>query len=96
MYQHTLEASDVNLWIPKLIYRNNKNNDNTMSDIKHSNLMISRKGNFTRRDLDVLEETEVFRGKENPIHMTQSYTKEFKCEYNFQVFPFDNQVRNII
>ena len=81
------------LWVPKLIYRNNKDNDNTRSELMNSNIMIIRKGNFTRSNLDVVDETEIFSGLENPIRMVQSYTKEFKCQYNLLVFPFDTQVR---
>ena len=92
-YQNTLETSDMLLWVPKLIYRNNKDNDNTRSELMNSNIMIIRMGNFTRSNLDVVDETEIFSGLENPIRMVQTYTKEFKCQYNLLVFPFDTQVR---
>ena len=89
---NTLETSDISLWIPKLIYRNNKDNDDTRSGLIKSNIMIVRKGSYTRSDLDTLDEIEIFKGEENPLIMIQSYTKQLKCNYNLQVFPFDTQV----
>ena len=94
MIQNILEATDLHrLWIPKLIYRNNKDNDDTRSMLKKSTLMIDRKGNFSRSCLDSLDEIEIFKGEENPLILMQSYTKEFKCKYTLQAFPFDTQVR---
>ena len=91
--QNTLEKEDVSqIWIPKLIYRNNRDNDHTRSALAESTLFIKRDGNFTRTGLDVIDETEVFKGEENPIEMTQSYTKNFQCNYQLQHFPFDTQV----
>ena len=95
MTQNTLDPSEIGLWIPKLIYRNNRDNDDTRSELMKSNIMIVRKGNFTRSGLDVMDEIEIFKGEENPIIMIQSYTRQFKCVYNLQVFPFDTQVRII-
>ena len=88
-----MEDKDVNkIWIPKLIYRNNRDNDRTRSELAESSILIRRDGNFTRTGLDIIDETEVFIGKENPIEMTQSYTKDFQCNYQLQHFPFDTQV----
>ena len=85
--------SSLMLWTPKLIFENNKDNDDTRSEFKTSRMMINRKGNFTRSSIEVVNEIELFKGKENPIIMIQSYTKEFRCKYNLEVFPFDTQVR---
>ena len=91
--QNTLEKNDIDrLWIPNLIYRNNKDNDDTRSGLERSKLKITRKGPFSRSGLDVLDEMEIFKGEQNPIIMHQSYTKSFKCKYNLRVFPFDTQV----
>ena len=80
------------MWIPKLIYRNNRDNDHTRSALAESTIFVRRDGDFTRTGLDVIDETEVFKGEENPIEMTQSYTKDFQCNYQLQYFPFDTQV----
>ena len=57
-------------------------------------MFVLRKGNFTRSGLDNVDEIEVFKGSENPIMMRQSYTKDFKCRYQLQRFPFDTQVNS--
>ena len=92
--QNTIGVSTgtQDLWIPNLIYRNNKDNDDTRSEVKKSKFLIERRGNFTRSGLEVLDEIEIFTGKDNPIIMLQSYTKEFRCTFNLRVFPFDTQV----
>ena len=94
MSQNTLEEYEIeSLWVPKLVYRNNKDNFDTRSALKNSKLKINRKGNFSRSTLRVVDEIEIFEGKENPIILIQSYTKTFKCIYNLIAFPFDTQVR---
>ena len=91
--QNTLEPKDIErLWIPNLIYRNNKDNDGTRSEWKKSSFMVERQGKFTGSSLNVIDEIEIFKGNENKIIMIQSFTKEFKCKYNLKVFPFYTQV----
>ena len=91
--QNTLDSTHVHkLWTPKLIYRNNKDNFNTRKALEEASLKIKRNGSFSRSELDVVEEIEIFKGSENPIIMIQSYTKGFKCTYNLRAFPFDTQV----
>ena len=94
--QNTLENDDVKtIWIPKLIYENNKDNSNTHSEMHKSSIVVRREGNLTRSGLYDVDETEVFKGNENPIEMIQSYTKDFKCQFDLNFFPFDTQVRNV-
>ena len=91
--QNTLEAENVDkLWIPDLVYINNKENDGTLKELSMSHLKIIRNGNFTRSSTDEVDEIEIFKGSENPIIMVQSYTKTFKCRYELRAFPFDTQV----
>ena len=91
--QNTLVLVNVKrLWIPNVIYRNNKDNDDTVSALEKSKFKIGRLGNFSRSDLGTLDEIEIFEGKDNPISMIQSYTKPFKCNYDLRYFPFDTQV----
>ena len=91
--QNTLVDADISrLWIPNIVYRNNKDNDDTLTALEKSRLKIKRMGNFSRSSLDILDEVEIFQGSENPISMTQSYTKPFKCKYELRYFPFDTQV----
>lgn len=91
--QNTLDEKDVNnLWIPNIVYQNNKDNDNTKTALDRSDLKILRQGEFARSGLNVADEIEVFEGSENPIQLAQSLTKEFKCSYELVFFPFDTQV----
>ena len=46
----------------------------------------------------MLDETYLFKGDENSLIMTQSYTHKFQCDYQLERYPFDTQVsktRNI-
>ena len=91
--QNALEQEKIDqIWIPKLIYRNNRDNYHTRFAVSESSIFIRREGNFTRSDLSYIDETEVFKGKENTIEMTQTHTKDFQCQYQLQHFPFDTQV----
>ena len=88
---NTLNKDEASkLWVPNLIYRNNKENDDTRSE--KSRLKISREGISSRSGVDVVDEIEVFQGSENPVILMQAYTKVFKCEYHLATFPFDTQV----
>ena len=94
--QNTLDNENVErLWIPDLVYENNKDNDDTRDESSKSHIKIIRKGNFTCSGTDEVDEIEVFKGSENPIVMVQSYTKTFKCRYELRAFPFDTQVIKI-
>ena len=53
---------------------------------------VKREGNVTRSGFEVLDETNLFKGKENSLIMTQSYTHDFQCVYQLQRYPFDTQV----
>ena len=83
--QNNLEYSESSqLWIPNLIYRNNKDNDDIASGFAKSKIKIGRKGIFTRSGLESVDEIEIFRGEDNPIILVQSYTKVFKCQYSLK------------
>ena len=93
MTQNPLEIEDIkSLWIPMLVYRNNKNNDDTIAALEKSQVYVNKRGNFEQSPLSGMDEIEIFEGKENPLTMIQSYTKDFKCVYDMTTFPFDTQV----
>ena len=50
---------------------------------------------MTRGGKEVVDEVEVFRGDQNPLVMTQVYTKKFHCQYEFHLYPFDTQTCTI-
>ena len=52
---------------------------------------VTRESNFTRSEVDLVDEIEVFKGSENKLTMNQTYTREFQCKYQLQRYPFDTQ-----
>ena len=80
------------LWIPYIIFENTDNNEAVSINGVKSEISVSREGSFTRSTSDVVDETEIFEGKENRITMNQTHSKEFHCTYLLHFFPFDTQV----
>ena len=74
------------------MYRNNKNNDDTIAALEKSQVYVERRGGFSQSPLSSVDEIEIFEGRENPLTMIQSYTKDFKCVFSMATFPFDTQV----
>ena len=92
MTQNSLEVDEIKLiWIPKLVFRNNKNNDDTLAGIEKSQVYVKKKGFSTPSPMTSADEIEIFEGDQNPLTMIQSYTKDFKCLYAMSSFPFDTQ-----
>ena len=82
------------LWLPLVIYTNTDQQETTRLGVDWewtTDVWVKREGNFIRSDLDVLDEIEVFKGEENSLVMTQSYTHEFQCVYELERYPFDTQ-----
>ena len=46
---------------------------------------------FTRSGIEEVDEREIFKGSENRLIMTQTYTHEFQCVYSLARYPFDKQ-----
>ena len=57
---------------------------------------VQREGNHTLSKQKVLDETYLFKGSENSLVMTQSYTHDFQCVYQLQRYPFDTQVGGML
>ena len=53
---------------------------------------VKMEGIPTRNGYEMLDEAYVFKGEENSLVMTQSYTHEFQCVYQLEKYPFDTQV----
>ena len=79
------------IWIPNLIFTNTQNNENTRGT-EDSEVTVIREGNYTRSDSSMVEEIDIFKGKENKLNFQMTYTKTFRCEYQLQMYPFDIQV----
>ena len=87
-----------NIWLPYVIYANTDMKEAVQLYMEgvDTTIVVNRQGNFTRSDNKIIEEIEVFEGKENRLLMYQSYTKSFQCLYKLQKYPFDKQVEEDI
>ena len=83
------------LWIPYIIFENTDNDEAVSIDNIKSEISVSREGSFTRSGPEVVDEIELFEGKENRITMNQTHSKEFHCTYLLHYFPFDTQVNKV-
>ena len=94
---NALTQNDIDkLWLPKVIYKNTDQKETTRLGVNwewETNVVVRREGDFTRIGLNYVDETNVFRGNENSLIMSQTYTHEFQCQYNFEWYPFDTQVK---
>ena len=50
---------------------------------------------FARSGLEEVDEREIFKGSENRLILTQTYTHEFQCVYKLDNYPFDKQTCSI-
>ena len=84
------------LWLPYVIYDNTDMKEAVQlryGGVEYRTILkITREGNFTRSGQEVTDEIEVFKGAENRLTMSQTYTKKFQCKYNLRNYPFDTQV----
>ena len=81
------------LWLPFVIYDNTDMKEAVQlkeGDVK-TTITVFREGNFSRSGFEVAEEIEIFLGAENRLMMSQTYTKNFQCEYKLHRYPFDIQ-----
>ena len=96
---NVLTQQDVErLWHPLVTYANTAQKEmTTLGRQKEwsTRIKVRREGNVTRGGKEVVNEVEVFRGDQNPLVMTQVYTKRFQCQYDFQLYPFDTQTCTI-
>ena len=78
------------LWIPNVIFDNTKNNDVIALD-SLAKITISREGALESSDETVVDEINIFKGSENKITFDKIFTKNVKCIYQLQLYPFDTQ-----
>ena len=91
---NALTDEDISaLWLPYVIYANTDMKEAVqIADGLKTTIVVTREGNFTRSDMNDIDEFESFKGKDNKLVMSQTYTKSFQCLYNLQKYPFDTQV----
>ena len=98
-YLNALSLEEItSLWLPLVVYTNTDQHETTRLGDGNwewsTYVSVKRDGNFTRSGYDMVDETELFKGNENTLIMTQSYTHEFQCSYQLGRYPFDIQVLN--
>ena len=93
---NTLSDEDISkLWLPQVIYDNTDQKDTTRLGMGwewNTHVNVIREGEFIRSGLDMVDETEIYEGRENSISMQQVYTRQFQCKYDLHHYPFDMQV----
>ena len=95
---NALPIQDIGkLWLPKVIYENTDQKDTTRlgeygNGEWETRVVVDREGSVTRSGFDNVDEIEIFKGAENSLIMSQTYTHEFQCSYDFSMYPFDTQV----
>ena len=82
------------LWIPFIVFENTERSEATTGE-EETEVTVTREGSFTESSDDVNEEINIFEGSQNRVTFQQLYSKEFKCEYQLQLYPFDTQARQI-
>ena len=94
---NSLHRKDIErLWLPEVIYENTDMKDTTrLGDTWEweTQVFVDRLGKATPSGKDIVDEINIFDGSENRLTMRQTYTRDFQCNYDFQKYPFDRQVR---
>ena len=86
------------LWLPLIVYDNTDQKEVTRLGENWewaTRVTVTREGDFSRSDIEEVDEAEIFEGAENRLTMNQTYTWEFQCQYMLQRYPFDTQVRKV-
>ena len=96
---NALSEEDIQkLWLPEVIYENTDQKESTRlgefgaGEWKTNMIVTREEENGLMSGLDVVDETEVFRGSENSLVMNQTYTHTFQCNFELSRYPFDLQV----
>ena len=82
------------LWLPKVIFENTDQKESTRLGMQFewaTNVVVERNKNGTPAGLETVDETDLFKGEENNLLMSQTYTHDFQCIYNLKRYPFDIQ-----
>ena len=70
---NTLSKLEINsIWTPKVIFVNTENRDGLQIDDK-AQATVANYGNFVLATDDVIDNTQIFKGSENPVTLSRSY-----------------------
>lgn len=94
--KNTMEKDDqYKIWIPPAFFENTKDSDEIVNDHR-SSAYVTRNGSFELVDMNMVYNTEMFRGDENFITLSRIYRQEFICIYQIAWYPFDTQRCRIV
>ena len=93
---NALTKEDIGkIWLPRVIYENTDQKETTRLGVDwewETRVVVERLGKFRRSKMDEVDEIEIFKGAENNLEMSQTYTHQFQCVFDFRTYPFDTQV----
>ena len=96
---NALTQEDIRrLWLPEVIYQNTDQKESTRLGDNwewKTSVVVERNTNGAPAGLEVVDETELFKGGENNLTMFQTYTHEFQCIFDLKMYPFDTQTCSI-
>ena len=76
------------LWLPEVIYENTDQKESTRlgefgAGEWKTRVIVKREGTQTPIGSNSVDETQIFKGSENSLVMSQVYTHPFQCNYKF-------------
>ena len=90
-YSNALSMDEKeSIWLPILIFKNTDNNEVTAGD-SDSEVTVTRESDFITSEDDIVQEINIFNGKNNRLTYERVYTKTFRCDFQLQLYPFDTQ-----
>ena len=90
------DANIKQLWLPKVIYENTRLGEYGKGEWD-THVVVARQQEVPQRsDNHIVDEIEIFSGANNSLIMSQTYTHDFQCNYEFGMYPFDKQVNDKI
>jgi hypothetical protein len=88
-----LEEKDQ-IWIPSIIFDNSVK-ENLVENDHFSSLTVQQSSPGIHLLNEVLQEIVKFKGSENFLIYSRTYKMDLVCEFEQQMFPFDNQICSI-
>ena len=78
------------IWLPALFFANSNIGQKTIVD-SESNLLVRKLGNHHLNDMNEIHENHLYKGSENPLVLSRSYTVALECKFELRNYPFDHQ-----
>ena len=82
------------IWIPNLLFANSIK-ERLVENDKFSILAIEQNGTGVQETDKYLQENMLYKGSENAVIYSRTYTMDLGCEFEQHSFPFDTQTCSI-